>query len=102
MPRKPPTNKPKRTNEQKTWNASGFKYNSAAWIRLRNRKRQLNPLCEDCLERGEIVPYHTIDHVKAIIDGGDPWDLDNLRTLCNQCHRIKSAKERHKRKQLNK
>ncbi len=99
MPRKPPTNKPKREVYKKTWNASGFNYSSAAWIRLRNRKRQLNPLCEDCLERGEIVPYHTIDHIKAIVDGGDPWDINNLRTQCNQCHRIKSAKEMHKRKQ---
>ena len=98
MPRKPPTNKPKREVTKPSWNASGFNYSSAAWIRLRNHKRMLNPLCEECLKRGELVPFHTIDHIKAIVDGGDPYDLNNLQTLCDQCHRIKSAKERHKRK----
>lgn len=97
MPKKPPSNQPKREN--KTWNASGFDYSSSNqhWIKLRNHKRMINPLCEKCEERGEFVPVHTVDHIKAILDGGEPYDLDNLQSLCKPCHGIKTAKERHRR-----
>ena len=97
MPYKPNPSSKQPKREQPTWNASGFNYSGAAWIRLRNLKRQISPLCEECLKRGELVPFHTIDHIKPILDGGEPYDIDNLQTLCNQCHRIKSAKERHRR-----
>ena len=96
MPKKPPSSKPPK-REQSTWNASGFNYSGAAWIRLRNLKRQISPLCELCLKRGVLTPFHTIDHIKPILEGGEPYDIENTQTLCNTCHRIKSAKERHRR-----
>ena len=32
------------------------------------------------------------DHVVPLRRGGDPWDMDNLQTLCRGCH---VAKTRH-------
>lgn len=32
-----------------------------------------------------------VDHIKAIVNGGDEWDENNLRTLCQDCH-IKKTK----------
>jgi len=31
------------------------------------------------------------DHVKEITDGGDPFEVDNMQTLCVPCHRAKTA-----------
>lgn len=34
------------------------------------------------------------DHIVAISEGGDPFDLNNLRTLCVPCHKSETAKLR--------
>jgi len=37
-------------------------------------------------------PYATglqVDHIIRISDGGDPFDLENLQTLCEECHEEK-------------
>lgn len=31
-----------------------------------------------------------VDHIKAICNGGDPWDEDNLQVLCKRCHKAKT------------
>ena len=40
-------------------------YSGSLWIKLHNRKKRLNPLCEVCLERGRRTPveiaYHFIE-----------------------------------------
>ncbi|MCY4305373.1 MAG: HNH endonuclease signature motif containing protein [Aestuariivita sp.] len=43
----------------------------------------MNPLCERCdvVTEAKIVHYR-----RAINDGGDPWDMDNLESLCQTCH----------------
>ena len=47
---------------------------------------------------GGYVPYLLqVDHRVAICNGGDPWDRDNLQTLCNKCHKIKTADDRRMR-----
>ena len=33
------------------------------------------------------------DHVRPLHQGGDPWDLGNLQTLCRGCHVAKTATE---------
>ena len=32
-----------------------------------------------------------VDHKKAIVNGGDMWDIENLQILCNSCHKNKTA-----------
>jgi 5-methylcytosine-specific restriction protein A len=64
---------------------------------LRDYKRHISPICEHCLLEGKYTKFHTIDHIKPIAEGGEALDLDNLQTLCEPCHRKKSAKEIHRR-----
>ena len=98
MPLKPPAKKQERPATQYSKGAVGDFYSSSAWIKLRNLKRRLNPLCENCEKLGLLTPFHTIDHIKPISEGGAPLDMDNLQTLCKQCHAIKTGKETAKRK----
>ena len=59
-------------------------YNSNRWRKVRNLKLQQDPLCELC--RPEVVIGSTVHHIKEIKDGGDPYDMDNLQTVCAACH----------------
>ena len=34
-----------------------------------------------------------VDHIKPVSIGGDSLDLDNLQTLCIDCHKIKTAED---------
>lgn len=99
MPSKPSKPNNKQVSQYSSGSIGSF-YSSAAWIKLRNYKRKLNPICEHCIKLNIIEPYHTIDHIKPIIDGGEPLNLDNLQTLCKQCHAIKTGKETAQRKRL--
>lgn len=99
MPNKPNNKQTKQLKQYSNGSVGSF-YSSSAWIKLRNHKRLLNPLCEHCLRLDILTPYHTIDHIKPIIEGGQALDLNNLQTLCKQCHAIKTGKETSKRKYL--
>lgn len=37
-----------------------------------------------------------VDHITAWSNGGGFWDRDNLRTLCDTCHKAKTAEDRRK------
>jgi len=65
-------------------------YQSQGWKKLRAYKYQMNPLCEDCLEKGLTVEGHTVDHVLPRNQGGSDL-LWNLRTRCKKCNAIKTA-----------
>ncbi|MXZ29814.1 MAG: HNH endonuclease [Acidimicrobiia bacterium] len=45
--------------------------------------------CRKCGSQDELE----VDHIVPIADGGDPWDSDNLQTLCRRCHRAKTGAE---------
>jgi 5-methylcytosine-specific restriction protein A len=100
MPSKPPQKQYAKVGQQYSRGAVGNFYSSAAWIKLRNYKRLINPICEHCIKVNLITPFHTIDHIKPISEGGEPLDLNNLQTLCRQCHAIKTGKETAKRKNI--
>jgi 5-methylcytosine-specific restriction endonuclease McrA len=34
-----------------------------------------------------------VDHIKGLRDGGAPYDLSNLQTLCGSCHAKKTRIE---------
>lgn len=42
-----------------------------------------------------------VDHIKAIVNGGNQWDMNNLQTLCHECH-VKKTKEDIKKHKENK
>lgn len=71
---------------------------SAEWLRIRKRKLNRNPLCEDCLKRETITAATEIHHITpcemAISDEELRrlmYDESNLSSLCRSCHH-----ERHK------
>jgi len=62
------------------------------WDRVRQKvlKRD-NYTCVKC---GFHTGYNLIvDHIKPIALGGKEYDLDNLQTLCEKCHREKTKKD---------
>ena len=67
-------------------------YSSTAWRKLRDYKRRLNPLCEECLKHGILTPGELVDHIIPIEEGGALLDLANLQTLCKACHNKKHSK----------
>lgn len=93
---KPKRNKVTYVEPKKSWNSTDFKYNSAAWIKVRNQIRIEQPLCKECLKNDKLTPTKVIDHIQPISQGGDPWDTKNLQGLCEICHNRKTAKENNK------
>lgn len=67
------------------------------WSRLRALYLAKNPLCEECFREGKVTPATTVDHIRPFNGYADPLRLcwENLQSLCNRCHSIKSAKESH-------
>lgn len=65
-------------------------YDRLAWRQLRDAHLATEPLCRHCKERGVITAAREVDHIEAISAGGDPWDADNLQSLCKSCHSKKT------------
>ncbi len=66
-------------------------YNTTRWQKLREYKRHLTPLCEECLRQGRVTPAELVDHIVPIEEGGAVFELDNLQSLCKACHNRKHA-----------
>lgn len=69
-------------------------YQSRKWRALRTLKLQKDPLCEECMRKGMLVPAQMVDHIVPINKGGAPLDLNNLQSLCNHCHAVKTARDK--------
>lgn len=72
-------------------------YSTARWRRLRDSYIRMYPLCAECDRHALVTPGEAVDHVKELKDGGDPWDVENLMTLCRACHQKKTGEEVKKR-----
>lgn len=59
----------------------------------RRRWLSTHPLCKHCLGRGRITAGTTVDHVQPLSAGGRD-DETNLQSLCAECDRVKTAKDR--------
>ena len=70
-------------------------YNSTKWRKFRRLYIVDNPLCEECKRNGKVTEGKDIDHITPIRFGGEPFDFDNLQTLCKTCHNKKSGREAH-------
>lgn len=65
----------------------------AEWERLRaEAMRRDERLCQPCLAAGRTTPGTQVDHVTPKAYGGTD-DLANLQTICDACHRSKTARE---------
>lgn len=69
-------------------------YSLSIWKRARKIQLGKQPLCEECLRQNRITPAEVVDH---IIPHDGVWDLfvdqDNLQSLCERCHNVKTARE---------
>jgi 5-methylcytosine-specific restriction enzyme A len=73
---------------------SVWPYSTQRWQRLRLHKLRQQPLCEACLQVGEIEPATVVDHRVPITQGGDSFPaLDRLASLCESHHNAKTAAE---------
>ena len=78
-------------NGRPEWDAM---YRDGRWYSLRARKLRQQPLCEDCLEYGVAREATDVDH--DVAHRGNPalfYDIENLRSLCHECHSSKTAKK---------
>lgn len=66
------------------------------WQRLRRMKLRRNPLCQDCLAQGVVRAAVVVDHVVALSLGGSVMKLENLRSLCHNCHVLKTTEGQKK------
>jgi len=69
-------------------------YDSSMWRnKVRPAKLKNTPFCEFCDVEGRLTEAKEVDHIKPISEGGEPFELYNLQSLCVSCHAKKSAKE---------
>ncbi len=63
------------------------------WRRIRRQTfLRDSGLCRRCGH-----PAHDVDHIIEIGDGGDPYSLANLQSLCRDCHQVKTDEARRDR-----
>jgi len=68
-------------------------YQSTQWRKTSLLYRERNPFCEICLRHGKHTLGTSVDHIKSLKLGGDPYDWNNLQTLCPKCHNYKTRQE---------
>jgi 5-methylcytosine-specific restriction endonuclease McrA len=71
--------------------SAGHPFSTRRGRRRREARLRLDDrLCVMCRSIGVIAEAVTVDHIVALQDGGEPFDLNNMRSLCLPCH-----KQRH-------
>lgn len=61
-------------------------YSSKKWIVTSRKYKDANPHCEPCLKEGRKIPAEITHHILPISQGGDPFNEDNLISVCKKCH----------------
>ena len=91
----------KKQQSQYSKGAVGNFYSSSAWIKVRDLRLRIEPLCRECFKLDPIEATRpskkVVDHIKPISEGGNPLDLENTQTLCTAHHAIKTGRETAKR-----
>ena len=61
---------------------------------MRERVLDEEPLCRMCLAKDppEYTPSHIADHIKPKAEGGGD-ERENYQGLCDECSRVKTARE---------
>ena len=67
--------------------------NTARWRRLRLKKLQEQPLCENCKDKDKITPATEIHHITPVESATTieqmeilMFDYNNLMSVCSECH----------------
>ena len=64
--------------------------------RIRTQYRYAQPLCVRCLEQGIVKLWTDLDHVQALMHGGEDSRHDVMRNrqgLCKECHAQKTRED---------
>lgn len=65
----------------------------AAWVKARDAAlKRDGHLCQPCLMAGRPTPAKQVDHITPRAQGGTD-DLDNLQSICRDCHNAKTGRE---------
>lgn len=97
----------KQQHVSKTSDYANEIHSSSRWRKTSRLYRQANPICEACLREaskeggeraGMINLASSVDHVNPLFAGGSPYDWDNLQSLCDYHHSLKSQREREQKK----
>ena len=81
-------------------------HSSNRWRKTSLLYREANPICEACIRAqkqgskraGMINLATSVDHIVPLFLGGDPYDWNNLQSLCDYHHALKSQREREQKK----
>jgi 5-methylcytosine-specific restriction endonuclease McrA len=65
----------------------------AAWRKLRKWILSIEPLCRPCKQEGRFIAATQVDHIIPRADGGTDEYPENLQPICDDCHRMKTARE---------
>ena len=78
-----------RTGKQQA--AFAHVYRTSAWRRARTEALNRDGhLCHTCKAAEDLIVHHVVE----LAPGVDPYDVENLQTLCRSCH----AKEHNRRR----
>ena len=88
MPQRPPIHRPippapRAADLRPSSRDRGYDYQ---WEQVRDIYLSAHRLCEDCLLVGRTCAGTEVHHVLPLARGGEPYALENLRTLCHACH----------------
>ena len=66
-------------------------YQLTVWKKLRLAHLKRNPICAECLKKGELTPAEDVHHIRSPFNGGEiNYDLlldsNNLESVCKKCH----------------
>ncbi|WP_313045540.1 HNH endonuclease signature motif containing protein, partial [Brevundimonas sp.] len=61
-------------------------------VEQRKRRLAAEPLCRDCMAKGIITASTVPDHIIPLSQNGPDTD-DNIRCLCSEHHRIRTAEQ---------
>jgi len=98
--------KPKDSHVSSTSEFANEIHSSNRWRKTSRLYREANPICEACLKAskradkraGMINLATSVDHIKSLADGGSAYDWNNLQSLCDYHHSLKSQAEREAKK----
>lgn len=102
--------KPKQQHTSKTSEFANEIHSSSRWRKTSQLYREANPICEACLKAskgldkglgntaGMINLATSVDHIVPLFAGGSAYDWNNLQSLCDYHHSLKSQAEREQKK----
>lgn len=77
-------------NHKQTQTERGYGH---AWRKIRARVLSRDShLCQEHKRQGKLKQANQVDHIVPKAKGGTD-DMDNLQSLCEHCHKIKTIKD---------